>query len=139
MRDLLLEVIIINNKMGGRKVSNVISGTSDQSKLELRVQMAEKIMAASKKQLKPPSYVFRPPPRIVKAEDVYEKRKKKPDLDLKLEDIVMLPVFKYLTSADLATSGCVCKAWHTISLDPSLWTVVDLTSNNNRTERSRFY
>ena len=91
--------------------------------------MAEKIMAASKKQLKPPSYVFRPPPRIVKAEDVYEKRKKKPDLDLKLEDIVMLPVFKYLTSADLATSGCVCKAWHTISLDPSLWTVVDLTSN----------
>jgi len=106
----------------------VVRGTSDQSKLELRVQMAEKIMAASKKQLKPPSYVFRPPPRIVKAEDVYEKRKKKPDLDLKLEDIVMLPVFKYLTSADLATSGCVCKAWHTISLDPSLWTVVDLTS-----------
>ena len=59
--------------------------------------MAEKIMAASKKQLKAPSYVFRPPPRIVKVEDVYEKLKKKPDLDLKLEEVVVLPVFKYLS------------------------------------------
>jgi len=105
----------------------LVRGTSDQSKLELRVQMAEKIMAASKKQLRQPSYVFRPPPRTIKAQDVYEKLKKKPDLDLKLEEIVLLPVFKYLSTVDLATCGCVCKTWHTVSLDPSLWTVVDLT------------
>jgi len=106
----------------------LVRGTSDQSKLELRVQMAEKIMAASKKQLKQPSYVFRPPPRTVKAEDVYEKLKKMPTLDLKLEEVVLLPVFKYLSTVDLATCGCVCKTWHTVSLDPALWTVVDLTS-----------
>ena len=56
--------------------------------------MAEKIMAASKKQLKLPSYIIGPPPRTVKAEDVYQKIKKKPDLDLKMEEVVMLPIFK---------------------------------------------
>lgn len=54
----------------------VVRGTSDQSKLELRLQMSDKIMAASTKTLKQPSFVFRPPPMDPKVEDVYARIKK---------------------------------------------------------------
>ena len=37
----------------------MVRGTSTTSKLELRIGLSEKIVAASKRQLKMPSYVFR--------------------------------------------------------------------------------
>merc|ERR1712059_13403 len=85
-------------------------------------------MAASTKTLKQPLYVFRPAPLIVKAEDVYARRKKVKDVDIKMELIVILPIFRYLSTPEVAICSIVCKAWHRISLDPSLWTgAVDLT------------
>jgi len=108
----------------------VVRGTSDQSKLELRLQMADKIMAASTKTLKQPSFVFRPPPMDPKVEDVFVRIKKQSSTDpvqLCQEFILMLPIFKLLTTPELAVAARVCKSWHKTSLDPSLWTVVDLT------------
>ena len=85
-----------------------VRGTSDQSKIELRVQLAEKIMAASSKQLKQPSFVFRPPPHIVKVEEVYERIQKKSKTDpveLSKESLLLLPVFQYLTTPELAKAA----------------------------------
>ena len=107
-----------------------VRGTSDQSKIELRVQLADKILAASSKQLKEPRFVFRPPPHIVKVEEVYNrinKKSKTDPVDLSKEFLVLLPVFKFLTTPQLAKAARVCKAWHKASLDPSLWSVVNLT------------
>merc|ERR1719309_1843383 len=39
----------------------------------------------------------------------------------------MLPVFRLLSTVEVVRCGMVCSAWHTISLDPSLWHTVDLT------------
>jgi len=105
----------------------LVKGRSDQSKSELRSQMAEQIIAASSKPIKHPSYVFRPPPLLVDVEDVYERlRKDGPDV-LLTDLMVMLPVFQYLTTAEVVRCGQVCWAWHKISLDPALWHTVDLT------------
>ena len=85
-----------------------MSGTSDQSKLELRLQLAEKIMAASTKTLKEPKYVFRPPPLIEALDAVYERLKKsKPEAPVYIyeELSVMLPVFKLLTTSELAKAA----------------------------------
>jgi len=112
----------------------VVRGRSDQSKSELRSQLADQIMTASTKTLKPPSYVFRPPPKLRKVEDVYERLEKRGPASLLMEEIIMLPVFQLLSTAEVVQCGLVCTAWHTISLDPSLWHTVDLTrkkiSNN---------
>jgi len=112
----------------------VVRGRSDQSKSELRSQLADQIMTASTKTLKPPSYVFRPPPKLRKVEDVYERLEKWGPASLLMEEIIMLPVFQLLSTAEVVQCGLVCTAWHTISLDPSLWHTVDLTrkkiSNN---------
>jgi len=108
----------------------IVRGTSDQSKLELRLQMSEKIMAATSKTLKKPRYVFRPPPLVAKVEEIYERLKKQTEdnpVHLNLEFQLMLPVFKFLTTSQLALAARVCKSWHKVSLDPSLWTIVDLT------------
>ena len=40
---------------------------------------------------------------------------------------MMLPVFKLLSTPELAVASRVCRAWHRVSLDPGLWSVVDLT------------
>jgi len=107
----------------------VVHGRSDQTKAELRSQLADQIVAASTKSIKHPPHVFRPPPVVMKADDVYERlRKDDAGVDrLKMEELVMLPVFRYLTSGEVVTCALVCKTWHRISLDPSLWHTVDLT------------
>jgi len=108
----------------------LVRGDSNTNKLELRIALSEKITAASKKQLKMPSYVFRPPPKLERVTALMERRKLEPGLELTLEFVVMLPVFRYLSSPDIARCAVVCRAWHTVSLDPSLWTVVSLTGQN---------
>ena len=106
----------------------VVHGKSDQSKSELRNQLAEQIMSASSKPIKHPSYVFRPPPAILDAGQVYERLKKNGSESIKVEELVVLPVFQYLTTEEIIKCGLVCKVWHRISLDPSLWHTVNLTS-----------
>jgi len=39
----------------------------------------------------------------------------------------MLPVFEFLTPAELAKCALVCRAWSTMSMDPSLWRKLDVT------------
>lgn len=39
----------------------------------------------------------------------------------------MLPVFDYLTPAELAKCALVCRAWSAMSMDPSLWRKLDVT------------
>lgn len=108
----------------------VVHGKSDQSKSELRNQLAEQIMSASTKPIKHPSYVFRPPPAILDAGQVYERLKKNGSESIKVEELVVLPVFQYLTTEEIIKCGLVCKVWHRISLDPSLWHTVNLTSKS---------
>ena len=72
------------------------------------MQLADKIMTASHKQLKQPSFVFRPPPHVVKVEEVYEKIKKKSltdPVELSKESLLLLPVFQYLTTSELAKAA----------------------------------
>ena len=72
----------------------MVRGTSTTSKLDLRIALSEKIVAASKKQLKMPSFVFRPPPRLESVTALLERRQREPDLDIRLEFDVLLPVFR---------------------------------------------
>jgi len=108
----------------------MVRSTSDQSKLSLRTQLADQILAASKKQVKQASFVVRPPPDLVKVQDIYDRLLKDPDHDIKNESIVLLPVLQYLPTLDVVNCGLVSKSWHTISLDPSLWNSVDLTARS---------
>lgn len=39
----------------------------------------------------------------------------------------VLPVFEYLTPAELAKCALVCRAWSAMSVDPSLWRKLDVT------------
>lgn len=77
--------------------------------------------------LKKPKYVVRPAPVI---EDFPEEKRKNSRTGLEslaLEKEVMLPVFKYLSVSDLYVCQFVCKTWNRWSVDPRLWTVMDLT------------
>eukprot|EP00088_Acartia_fossae_P039647 TRINITY_DN4126_c0_g1_i2.p1 TRINITY_DN4126_c0_g1~~TRINITY_DN4126_c0_g1_i2.p1 ORF type:complete len:935 (+),score=174.46 TRINITY_DN4126_c0_g1_i2:37-2841(+) len=105
----------------------VVHGKSNQPKSELRAQLADKILAASKKPVKAPQFVYRPPPLEDNVEDVLKKWKDEGSVALINERAVMLPVFQYLTSEEVVKCARVCKAWYKISLDPSLWDSLNLT------------
>ncbi|CAL1290006.1 unnamed protein product [Larinioides sclopetarius] len=77
--------------------------------------------------LKKPKYVVRPAPIV---EDNNEEKMRNSSADtenLALEKEVMLPVFQFLSVKDLYTCQLVCKTWNRWSVDPRLWTVMDLT------------
>lgn len=48
-------------------------------------------------------------------------------LELILRPEVLLPVFQYLSIADLLMCMRVCRSWNRYSIDPSLWKVMDLS------------
>ena len=72
----------------------LVRGSSLDSKLDLRVQLSEKITLASKKQLKCPSYVFRPPPRLELCAALLERRRGQQEVSLRMEPVCLLPVFR---------------------------------------------
>ncbi|KAF8787485.1 Lysine-specific demethylase 2B like protein [Argiope bruennichi] len=77
--------------------------------------------------LKKPKYVVRPAP-IVEDNNEEKIRNSSADSDnLALEKEVMLPVFQFLSVKDLYICQLVCKTWNRWSVDPRLWTVMDLT------------
>ena len=65
-------------------------------------------MAATTKTLIKPKYVFRPPPLIEAVDAVYERLRKftaETPVHIHEELTVMLPVFKLLTSSELAKAA----------------------------------
>lgn len=106
----------------------VVHGKSNQPKSELRAQLAEKIVAASTKPVKAVQYVYRPPPLEDNHDAIFKRYTAQGVGALLMEKAVMLPVLKYLTSQEVGRCALVCRAWYTITLDPSLWTTVNLTS-----------
>ena len=65
-------------------------------------------MAATTKTLIKPKYVFRPPPLIEAVDAVYERLRKstaEAPVHIYEELTVMLPVFKLLTSSELAKAA----------------------------------
>ncbi|GIY20311.1 hypothetical protein CDAR_206161 [Caerostris darwini] len=77
--------------------------------------------------LKKPKYVVRPAPIV---EDNNEEKIRNSNTgieNLAVEKEVMLPVFQFLSVKDLYACQLVCKTWNRWSVDPRLWTVMDLT------------
>ena len=64
------------------------------SKHELHITLSQNIMEASKRQLKMPSYVFQPLPRLEGVTALMELRQQEPDLEIRLEFEIPLPVFR---------------------------------------------
>uniref|UniRef100_A0A8D8M5C2 JmjC domain-containing histone demethylation protein 1 n=2 Tax=Cacopsylla melanoneura TaxID=428564 RepID=A0A8D8M5C2_9HEMI len=60
-----------------------------------------------------------------------EKESTEPPQDLLiLNKAVVLPIFSFLSHSDLALCAAVCKTWAQLSIDPSLWTRMNLTGKH---------
>lgn len=107
-------------------------GPAETRKLALRTQLAYQLSGNSSKVLKRPSYVVRPapgPPRGIMAGTT-------PGCgNLALEKACILPVFRYLSPADLARCAGVCRTWARFSVDPSLWRRMELSHKHILTAR----
>ena len=51
-----------------------------------------------------------------------------PPVDIKMEPLIILPIFQKLSTVDLSSCALVCKTWLSIVQDPSLWTCVKLNN-----------
>lgn len=76
------------------------------------------------KALKRPLYPVRPAPVVNKAV-ISETSNTLPPY---MTRTALLLVFKWLTPTDLAKCALICKAWSNVSVDPSLWKKMDVTS-----------
>ena len=94
-----------------------VKGKSDQPKHELRTQLAEQILAASSQETRQAKYVFRPAALKEDAEPLFKMSLN----ELKMQRMIMLPVFQKLPITDLCHCALVCKSWSQILQDPSLW------------------
>lgn len=92
-------------------------------KLALRTQLANQLTGNSIKPLKRPLFPVRPAP-VVNKISVTECS----SLPTYMTQSALLMVFKWLTPSELAKCALVCKAWSTVSIDPSLWKKMDVTS-----------
>ena len=101
-----------------------MKGKSDQPKHVLRTQLAEQILAASSQETRKSKYVFRPAPFKEDPEPLFKMNLS----ELKLQKLIMLPVFQKLPTNDLANCALVCKSWKQILQDPSVWNKVQFES-----------
>ncbi|XP_067014972.2 jmjC domain-containing histone demethylation protein 1 [Anabrus simplex] len=116
---------------------------AEPRKLALRTQLAHQLSGNSSKILKRPCYVVRPASGPVKgvgglsganslssAADNSSKSPSTPGSpgnNPVLDKSAILPVFRYLSPADLARCSAVCRVWSKFSVDPSLWRRMDLS------------
>lgn len=77
--------------------------------------------------LKKPKYVVRPAPIVENNNEEKIRNSNTGVENLAVEKEVMLPVFQFLSVTDLLSCQLVCKTWNRWSVDPRLWTVMDLT------------
>ena len=101
-----------------------MKGKSDQPKHVLRTQLAEQILAASSQETRKSKYVFRPAPFKEDPQPLFKMNLS----ELKLQKLIMLPVFQKLPTNDLANCALVCKSWKQILQDPSVWNKVQFES-----------
>ena len=109
---------------------NGMGGPAEPRKLALRTQLAHQLSANSSKVLKRPSYIVRPAPGpnrgIIGGATAGSA-------NLALEKACILPVFRYLSPADLARCAGVCRGWARFSVDPSLWRKMELCNRHTLT------
>ena len=83
-----------------------VQGRPDQSKQELRSQLATQILSASTEVKREPQYVFRPPPMQLGAEEIYERR-----CVVSLKGCAIQPHDRHATLSKLFRSG-TCHSAH---------------------------
>ncbi len=103
-----------DSTFSGYQLFSVKKTRPDQSKQELRAQLAQQILSASSHAQRTPPHVFRPPPLQLSAEEIYERRREAAagggeDVDLKMERGIMLRVFQQLDTVDLSNCVVVCR------------------------------
>lgn len=54
----------------------------------------------------------------------------------RLTDDLVLRVFSFLASSQLALCGRVCRRWHVLAWQPQLWSTVELTGDNLSVDRA---
>lgn len=99
--------------------------SSESRKPALRTQLAYQLSGNSNKLLRRPFYPIRPASGVSKANGALPFNK--PSSSLVLERTILLPVFRLLSSGDLARCALVCRAWSQLSSDPVLWQTMDLS------------
>ncbi|XP_034942287.1 jmjC domain-containing histone demethylation protein 1 [Chelonus insularis] len=87
----------------------------------LRTQLAAQLTGSSNKSLKRPHAVVRP------VQIPLVQRSEHNGQSLAYDRTVLLAIFKYLSSKDLAICARVCRTWARYSIDPSLWRHMDMT------------
>ncbi|XP_044738222.1 jmjC domain-containing histone demethylation protein 1-like isoform X2 [Chrysoperla carnea] len=87
------------------------------AKQAARAQLAHQLVANSTKNLRKPMYVVRPAP--------IHHNNSNNNGHLILDRRVLIPVFKYLTPAQLFTCSLVCKTWSKLTIEPELWKKMD--------------
>lgn len=92
----------------------IIDSNVPRKKSTLRTQLAQQIVGSTNKVLKKPSYVVRPG-------NVTNASNSQSVINYALDPACMLVVFRYLPSETLVQCSMVCKAWSTLSVEPTLW------------------
>lgn len=114
----------------GNMNSSGTGGPAEPRKLALRTQLAHQLSANSSKVLKRPSYVVRPAPGPARG---IMSGTTAGCTNLALEKACILPVFRYLSPAELARYAVVCRTWARLSVDPSLWRRMELSNRHTLT------
>jgi len=114
----------------GNMNSSGTGGPAEPRKLALRTQLAHQLSANSSKVLKRPSYVVRPAPGPARG---IMSGTTTGCTNLALEKACILPVFRYLSPAELARYAVVCRTWARLSVDPSLWRRMELSNRHTLT------
>ena len=113
-----------NMLTGGYQLFSV-KAKADQPKYAMRTQLAEQILAASSKtDTKKAKYIFRPPALQADFDPLFKMSL----AELKLQRLILLPIFQRLRTSDLPNCALVCKSWNQAMQDPSLWTNVRFQS-----------
>ncbi|GLH03864.1 JmjC domain-containing histone demethylation protein 1 [Gryllus bimaculatus] len=114
------------------------NASSEPRKLALRTHLAHQMSANSNKTLRRPQYVVRPAGGqksgangdMANGDGCHDSRNGGSGSNPALDRNIILPVFQYLSPADLARCAAVCRLWSKYSIDPSLWRRMNLSHNH---------
>ncbi|XKL65132.1 hypothetical protein PGB90_005218 [Kerria lacca] len=116
-------VIEENTKRVEESTSSAPVSIPEPRKLALRTQLANQLTGNTIKALKRPLYPVRPAPVVNKTGNIETNT-----LPSYMSRSALLFVFKWLSPMELGKCALVCKTWSNVSVDPSLWKKMDVTS-----------